>query len=45
MLGVPPGGLVTITVYNADGTVYASATDSIESYCQRFLSSDALFEA
>ena len=27
--------MVTVTVYNADGTVHGTATDSVESYCAR----------
>ena len=31
---------VQITVYNADGTVYSTVTDSIESYCSRITKGD-----
>jgi len=36
---------VTVTVYNSDGTVSASCTDSIESYVARMSSENALYEA
>ena len=36
---------VTVTVYNSDGTVSASCTDSIESYVARMSSKNALYEA
>ena len=36
--------LITCTVYDADGTEVASASDSIESYIARMASSDALYE-
>ena len=32
--------LVTVTVYNEDGTVYGTATDSVESYVARMSTSD-----
>ena len=32
--------LVTVTVYNADGTVHGTATDSVESYIARSAASD-----
>ena len=35
---------VTVTVYNADGTVYGSATDSMASYIARMSNADALYE-
>ena len=35
---------VTVTVYNADGTVYGSATDSMASYIARMTGADALYE-
>ena len=34
--------VVTFTVYNADGTVYATASDSIESYVARNTSNEAV---
>jgi fibro-slime domain-containing protein len=37
--------MVTVTVYDAQGNVVASATDSINSYCARQLGDDALFES
>ena len=35
---------VTVTVYNADGTVYGNATDSMASYIARMSNADALYE-
>ena len=35
---------VTVTVYNADGTVHATATDSMESYIARMSSQHAVYE-
>lgn len=35
----------TVTVYNADGSIYATVTDSLESYIARMSDSDVLFEA
>ncbi|MEE1088024.1 MAG: hypothetical protein UIC63_03585, partial [Bacteroidaceae bacterium] len=35
---------VTVTVYNADGSVYGSATDSMASYIARMSNADALYE-
>jgi len=35
---------VSVTVYNTDGTVYGSATDSIESYVARMTRSAVLYE-
>ena len=37
--------LITCTVYNQDGTVAASASDSIESYIARMSSTSELYEA
>lgn len=37
--------LVTVKVYNADGTLYAGAKDSIESYVDRSGTTDPLFDA
>ena len=34
---------VTVTVYNADGTVYGSATDSMASYIARMSNADSLY--
>ena len=36
--------LITCTVYNPDGTVAASTSDSIESYIARMSSTGALYE-
>ena len=33
----------TVTVYNADGTVYGSATDSMASYIARMSNADSLY--
>jgi hypothetical protein len=35
---------VTVTVYNADGTVYGTATDSMASYIARMSNADSLYE-
>jgi hypothetical protein len=35
---------ITVTVYNADGTVYGSATDSMASYIARMSNADSLYE-
>jgi uncharacterized repeat protein (TIGR02543 family) len=35
---------VTVTVYNADGSVYGTATDSMASYIARMSNADALYE-
>ena len=35
---------VTVTVYNADGSVYGSATDSMASYIARMSNADSLYE-
>ena len=35
---------ITVTVYNANGTVYGSATDSMASYIARMSNADALYE-
>ena len=35
---------VTVTVYNADGSVYGNATDSMASYIARMSNADALYE-
>ena len=35
---------VTVTVYNADGNVYGTATDSMASYIARMSNADALYE-
>ena len=37
--------MVSITIYNADGSVYVSVKDSIESYVARKLGKSDLFEA
>ncbi len=37
--------LVTVHIYNADGTLYSGAKDSIESYVNRSGETDPLFEA
>jgi len=34
----------TATIYNADGSVYTTCTDSIESYCLRAIKADPAFE-
>jgi hypothetical protein len=35
---------IKVTVYNANGTVYGSATDSMASYISRMSNSDTLYE-
>ena len=35
--------MITLTVYKADGSVFSTATDSVESYCARINSNDALY--
>ena len=43
-LAVADGGqVVTCTIYNADGTVYATAKDSVEGYIARMSETDALY--
>jgi hypothetical protein len=36
--------LVTVTVYNTDGSVVAYGTDSVNSYAARQMGKDALYE-
>jgi len=35
---------VTVTIYNPNGTVFASVTDSMESYIARMGNTDTIYE-
>ncbi|MBQ8747035.1 MAG: metallophosphoesterase family protein [Clostridia bacterium] len=45
MVAADVSQLITVTMYNADGTVYGIIKDSVESYAARKTTGDDLFEA